>query len=215
MPMRLVLPRLYVIMDASLVPCPEPAFAEMLADAGAGFVQYRNKPATSRDLYGASLRHAEFFRSRGVRFLVNDRPDIAALVGADGVHVGQEDLGVEQARAVVGPGRWVGVSTHNADQFRRAMATTADYIAVGPVFPTSSKQNPDPVVGLEFVRHARALTKKPVVAIGGITLDRAAAVIEAGADSVAVLSDICAAPDPAAQVARYLERLAGAQTTSA
>ena len=214
MPMRPVFPRLYVIMDVSLVQSSEPAFAEMLAESGVELVQYRNKSATSRDLYDSTLRLAEFFRSRRVRLLVNDRPDIAALASAGGVHVGQEDLGVEQARAVVGPGRWVGVSTHNADQFRRAMATTADYIAVGPVFPTSSKQNPDPVVGLEFVRHARALTAKPVVAIGGITLDRASAVIEAGADSVAVLSDVCTSPDPAAQVARFLERLAGARTTS-
>jgi len=214
MPKRPALPRLYVIMDASLIKPSEMEFALTLADAGVGLVQYRNKSAASRDFYDCSLRLAEFFRSRGVRFLVNDRPDIAVLAGADGVHVGQEDLGVEQSRAIVGPGRCVGVSTHNADQFRRAMASTADYMAVGPVFPTSSKPNPDPVVGLDFVRRMRGLTEKPIVAIGGITLDRAAAVIEAGADSVAVLSDICAAPDPAAQAARYLERLAGAPATS-
>jgi thiamine-phosphate pyrophosphorylase len=202
-------------MDASLLNISETAFAQMLAESGVGLVQYRSKAASSRDSFEASLQLAEFFRSRGVRFLVNDRADIAALAGADGVHVGQEDLGVEQARAIVGEKRWVGVSTHNREQFRRAAATSADYIAVGPVFPTSTKQNPDPVVGLEFVREMRPLTGKPIVAIGGITLERAASVIEAGADSIAVASDICSAGDPAAQVRRYLERLGAAHTTPA
>lgn len=213
--MRPLLPRLYVIMDASFVGPAERAFAEMLADSGVGLVQYRGKSVRARELLHSSLRLAEFFRARGVRFLVNDRPDVASLARADGVHVGQEDLSVEEARAVVGPGRWVGVSTHTLDQFRCAAATSADYIAVGPAFPTSTKQNPDPVVGLDFIRQVRALSEKPIVAIGGITLDRAAAVIEAGADSVAVLGDICAAPNPAAQVARYLERLAAAPASSA
>jgi thiamine-phosphate pyrophosphorylase len=213
--MRLVLPRLYVIMDAAFVGPSEMAFAQMLTDSGVGLVQYRNKSASTRGLLDSSMRLAEFFRSRGVRFLVNDRPDVAVLACADGVHVGQEDLSAEKARAVVGPNQWVGVSTHNVDQFRCAAATSADYIAVGPVFPTSTKQNPDPVVGLEFIRQVRAFTEKPIVAIGGITLDRAAAVIEAGADSAAVLSDICASPHPAAQVARYLERLGAAQCSSA
>lgn len=213
--MQLVFPKLYVIMDASLLNISETAFAQMLAESGVGLVQYRSKAASSRDSFEASLQLAEFFRPRGVRFLVNDRADIAALAGADGVHVGQEDLGVEQARAIVGEKRWVGVSTHNREQFRRAAATSADYIAMGPIFPTSTKQNPGPVVGLAFVREMRSLTGKPIVAIGGITLERAASVIEAGADCVAVASDVCRADDPAAQVRRYLERLGAAHTTSA
>jgi thiamine-phosphate pyrophosphorylase len=202
-------------MDASLLTISETAFAQMLAESGVGVIQYRSKAASSREYFEVSLALAQRFCSRGVRLIVNDRADVAALAGADGVHVGQEDLGVEEARAMVGKERWVGVSTHNVEQFRRAAETSADYIAVGPIFPTSTKQNPDPVVGVEFVREVRALTTKPIVAIGGITLERAASVIEAGADCVAVASDICRAPEPAAQVRRYLERLGAAQTASA
>ncbi len=213
--MRLVFPKLYVIMDASLLRISETAFAQMLAESGVGLVQYRSKTASSRELFRSCLQLAETFRARGVRLLVNDRADIAVLAGAHGVHVGQEDLDVEQAREIVGKDRWVGLSTHNLEQVRRAAATSADYVAVGPVFPTSTKQNPDPVVGLEFVRTVRPLTDKPIVAIGGITLERAASVIQAGADCVAVASDICAAAEPAAQVRRYLERFGAVQTTSA
>jgi len=123
------------------------------------------------------------------------------------VHVGQDDLSVEQARAIVGPDRWVGVSTHNRQQFEQAVATSADYVAIGPIFPTTSKANPDPVVGTELLRKLRPLTRKPIVAIGGIRLERAAEVIEAGADSVAVISDILAASDPARQARQFIDRL--------
>ena len=119
------------------------------------------------------------------------------LSGADGVHVGQDDLSAEQARAIVGEEKLVGVSTHNLEQFREAAATSADYIAVGPIFATKSKANPDPVVGTELIRQVRSLTEKPIVAIGGITLETAASVIEAGADCVAVISDILRAADRA------------------
>ena len=136
---------------------------------------------------------------------MNDRADVAALAGADGVHVGQDDLGVEQARAVVGSAKWVGVSTHNAEQFQLAAKTSADYLAVGPIFATGSKENPDPVVGVEFVRQARAMTDKPIVAIGGITLERAAEVPKAGADSVAVISDILRAENPGRRARQYID----------
>jgi len=138
---------------------------------------------------------------------VNDRPDVAYLAEADGVHVGQDDLDPEQARSVIGAGRWVGVSTHNLEQFRKAAASSADYIAVGPIFQTSSKANPDPVVGMELLQRVRTLTEKPIVAIGGITLERAADVLAAGADSVAVVSDILKAKDPAGKAREYIQRL--------
>ena len=109
--------------------------------------------------------------------------------------------------SVIGPGKLVGVSTHNREQFQRATATSVDYIAVGPIFSTSTKANPDPVVGTEFVRQIRPLTDKPIVAIGGITLERAAEVIRAGADSVAVVSDVLRAPDPGARARQYLDLL--------
>jgi thiamine-phosphate pyrophosphorylase len=110
---------------------------------------------------------------------------------------------------------WVGTSTHNLDQFRRAAATSADYIAVGPIFPTTSKANPDPVVGLELIRQVRQLTEKPIVAIGGITLERAASVIAAGADSVAVIRDIVCAEKPGEQARRFLDTLDAAKHAAA
>jgi len=119
-------------------------------------------------------------------------------------------LGVEAARSVIGAGKLVGVSTHSMEQFERAAATSADYIAVGPVFATSTKANPDPVVGLDFLRQVRPLTDKPIVAIGGITLDRTAEAIGAGADSVAVISDILLAPDPGRRARQFIQRLEAA-----
>ena len=138
---------------------------------------------------------------------MNDRADVAALAGASGVHVGQDDLGVEQSRVVMGDGKWVGVSTHNAGHFRGALGTSADYIAVGPIFATDSKENPDPVVGVGFVRETRAMTDRPMVAIGGITLERAAEVIEAGADSVAIISDILRAENMGKRARQYVDLL--------
>src|SRR2546426_2030755 len=163
----------------------------------------RNKRAPARELVTGARRLAEFFRPRGISFLVNDRPDVALLAGATGVHVGQEDLEVEEARRVLGPEKWLGVSTHNREQVIRADRSPAGYIAVGPVFPTSTKENPDPVVGLALIREARSLTSKPIVAIGGITLERAAEGVAAGADSGVVGSGIWRAPDPRRRIAQY------------
>jgi len=134
-----------------------------------------------------------------VRLIMNDRADLCLAAEFDGVHVGQEDLSPESVRRIVGPERWLGVSTHNPEQIREADLTSADYLAIGPVFPTSSKERPDPVLGLEGVRRARALTRKPLVAIGGITRANAASVIEAGADSVAVISDLLREPRKSAE----------------
>jgi thiamine-phosphate pyrophosphorylase len=213
--MRLVPPRLYVILDATLLDNSLHDCARKLAAAGVRWLQYRDKSASARDLLETSQKLISSLSSRGSSLIVNDRPDVAALAGAAGVHVGQEDLDAEQARAVVGKEMWVGVSTHTLEQFRRAASTSADYIAVGPVFDTTSKANPDPVVGLELIRQARQLTDKPIVAIGGITLDRAASVIAAGADSVAVIRDVLCAVKPAEQARRYLETLDAANHAAA
>jgi thiamine-phosphate pyrophosphorylase len=213
--MRLVLPRLYVILDAALITFPERDCALSLAEAGVRLLQYRNKAAPARQYLESSRELAETLRPHGAPFFVNDRPDVAFLAGATGVHVGQEDLDVEQARRVIGPGKLVGVSTHNLEQFERAAASSADYIAVGPVFSTSSKASPDPVVGLDFIRRVRRLTDKPLVAIGGVTLERAASVIEAGADSVAVISGILSASDPAQRARQYIETLEAARHAAA
>jgi thiamine-phosphate pyrophosphorylase len=213
--MRLVLPRLYVILDAALITSPERDCAASLAEAGVRLLQYRNKTAPARQYLESSRELAELLCPRGVSFFVNDRADVAFLAGASGVHVGQEDLDVEQTRRVVGPERLVGVSTHNLEQFERAAASTTDYIAVGPIFSTSSKANPDPVVGLDFLRKVRRLTGKPIVAIGGITLERAARVIEAGADSVAVISGILSVAEPALRARDYIKTLEAAKHAAA
>src|ERR1700692_2456276 len=186
--MRLVLPRLYVILDAALLKIPVKECAKSLVDAGVRLIQYRNKHAAGRELLETSRELAEYLNALGVQFIVNDRADVAALAGARGVHVGQDDLGVEQARQVMGEGKCVGVWTHDAGQFRGALQTRADDIGVGPIFATGSKENPDPVVGVGFVRETRGMTDRPIVAIGGITLERAAEVIEAGAGLVGIIS---------------------------
>ena len=196
----IVLPRLYPILDAGFFPDVNGmlAAAQELAGAGCRFIQYRNKSGDAREM----LEHARGLKKRfgdPVRLIMNDRADFARMADFDGVHVGQEDLSPESVRKIIGPDRILGVSTHNPEQLTEADRTTADYLAIGPVFATSSKRKPDPVVGLEGVRRARRLIRKPLVAIGGITRANAASVIEAGADSVAVISDLLRDPRKSAE----------------
>jgi thiamine-phosphate pyrophosphorylase len=202
--MNLAFPRLYAIIDRSLFSGAALAIAEKLAEGGAGIIQYRDKTISPRYLLELSRELASFLAARGVPFVVNDRPDVAALACASGVHVGQTDVDVEDARRVVGEGRWVGISTHSIEQVREAVATSADYVAVGPIFLTKTKEGAEPVVGLELVRAARQLTKKPVVAIGGITVETASAVYRAGADCVAVARDLVCAEGPRARARDYV-----------
>jgi thiamine-phosphate pyrophosphorylase len=213
--MNLVFPRLYAIIDATLLTMPELVLAEALAGSGVELIQYRNKTATSRQLFDVSRQLSKTLCPCGVRFIVNDRPDVALLAGAGGVHVGQEDLGVEEARSIGGTAGlkdwWVGVSTHTLEQVSAADRTSSDYIAFGPIFPTTTKQNPDAVVGPELLRRARQLTSKPLVAIGGITLQRAAEVYRAGADSLAVVRDLICASDPGARATEFLEVAASSE----
>jgi thiamine-phosphate pyrophosphorylase len=199
----MLFPSLYAIVDPSLTPEPL-TFARTLADAGATLIQLRDKRSSARKIFAHSRELAALLLPLGVCFIVNDRADIAVMSGASGVHVGQDDLPVEEARKICKAPFWVGVSTHNINQFREASLTSADYIAVGPIFPTVTKENPDPVVGLELLREARKLTRKPLVAIGGITLESAPDVYAAGADSVAVIRDLASAGDPAKQVRKFL-----------
>jgi thiamine-phosphate pyrophosphorylase len=139
-----------------------------------------------------------------IRLIMNDRADLCLAAEFDGVHLGQDDLSPESVRKIIGPNRWLGVSTHKPEQVGEADQTSADYIAIGPVFATSSKVNPDPVVGLEGVRRARELTGKPLVAIGGIMRANALSVIDAGADSVAVISDLLRDPGKSAEEFRRI-----------
>jgi len=199
------IPPIYPILSADVFPGDPCDWARRLVEAGVKFIQYRDKQASALDLFRAASRLATLSRSLDFRFVVNDRADLAALAGAHGVHVGQEDLPVEAARSIVGLGCMVGVSTHDLDQLRAAAVTSADYIAVGPIFATTTKANPDPVVGLDFLRQARTLTDKPLVAIGGITAERAADVYAAGADSLAVAADLANAPSLPARIIQYLD----------
>jgi thiamine-phosphate pyrophosphorylase len=204
LPSSTPIPRLYAILDAALVSGVEEKTAATLAEAGVQLIEYRNKKATSRTFFDISNAICARLSRYAVRFIVNDRPDIAFLVGAGGVHVGQDDLPVAEARLVCGPERWVGLSTHNLEQVRAAEETTADYVAFGPVFATPTKERADPVVGIETLRQARRLTTKPLVAIGGITLDRAKEVYAAGADSLAVIRDLAVGSNPGARALEYL-----------
>ena len=194
------LPRLYAILAASCFSDSQVLFstAEELLAGGVTLTQYRNKSGNAREM----LEQARELRRRlgdTAKLIMNDRADLCLAAGFDGVHVGQEDLSAEGVRKVIGERLWLGVSTHNPEQLKEADKTSADYIAIGPVFSTSSKANPDPVVGLEGVRRARALTRKPLVAIGGINRANCRSVIEAGADSVAVISDLMREPRKSAE----------------
>jgi thiamine-phosphate pyrophosphorylase len=202
------LSRLYAIIDSVQTRNLEPLdVADALLSAGVRLIQYRGKTDSSRFLFDVCSAMAERVHRAGGIFIVNDRADLARITGADGVHVGQDDLPVEEARRVLLAGQCVGVSTHTRAQFEEAGATSADYIAFGPIFPTGSKERPDPVVGLERLREMHELARKPLVAIGGITLDNAASVIESGADSVAVIHDLLAAEDIEAQARKFLDAL--------
>ena len=213
MPVTDHFPSLYPILDASYLTSVDDRagflrrIVQGLEEAGVGILQYRNKAGGKAEILADARVMREAFlpmsqnRDMGhphLLLILNDWPELAVEAGFDGVHVGQTDMSPSEARAIVGPGKIVGVSTHNEAQLRAADQQPVDYIAVGPVYATATKENPDPVVGLEGVRRARSLTSKPLVAIGGITAENAGAVLEAGVDSVAVISAIFApGGDPA------------------
>jgi thiamine-phosphate pyrophosphorylase len=194
------IPRLYAILDASHFPGRDSLLiaAEELAAGGVTLLQYRNKVGTAHQI----LEHARELKrrlGRSLRLIMNDRADLCVAAEFGGLHVGQEDLSPQSARRVIGPDLWLGVSTHNPEQLRQADQTTANYLAIGPVFATTSKERSDPVVGLEGVRRARETTRKPLVAIGGITRANVWSVIESGADAVAVISDLVREPRKSAE----------------
>jgi len=186
------LPRFYPILDTGALArhnYPPLLAAEAMLEAGARILQLRHKGYFSRQLFEQAEYVGRLCRHFGARWIVNDRADLAVLLDA-GLHVGQDDLPPAAARRLMGPDRAVGFSTHNPAQMELAAGEPVDYLALGPIFATASKENPDPVVGLEQLRQWRTLTPRPVVAIGGIRRDNAAAVLEAGADSVAVIGDL-------------------------
>jgi thiamine-phosphate pyrophosphorylase len=168
---------------------PLVAAAAGILEAGAGILQLRHKGFFSRELFQQAREIAALCREGDVAFVINDRPDLARLLGA-GLHVGQDDLSPTDARLILEQDSFVGFSTHNEAQIRAAASEPADYLALGPIFGTSSKSNPDPTVGLEGLRRLRPLTTRPLVAIGGLTRENARSVLDAGADSVAVIGDL-------------------------
>ena len=210
-----MLPPLYPILDIDL--CRERrleplAVLTAFLAGGARFLQLRDKRLSTADRLATADAVVARAHAAGARVIVNDRPDIARLSGADGVHVGQDDLSVEDARRIVGDDAIVGLSTHDAAQIDAAVRTTATYLAVGPIYGTTTKETGYPARGLDLVRHA-AMRGRPVVAIGGITLGRAPEVLAAGASSVAIISDLLTA-DPEARVREFLRILGGADGRS-
>jgi thiamine-phosphate pyrophosphorylase len=205
------LPPVYAVLDADVAVAHGRApldLARAYFDGGIRFLQVRGKALSSAALLDLASAVVALARPYESRVVVNDRADIAVVAGASGVHVGQDDLSPDDARAVVGSDRLVGVSTHTPAQIERAAASPADYIAVGPVFGTRTKDTGYAPVGLDLVRLAAA-SGKPVVAIGGITLARAPEVIAAGAASLAVISDLLAHGDPREGAAAFVARLSG------
>jgi thiamine-phosphate pyrophosphorylase len=187
---------LYAILDTSIRPelsCL--AILESILRAGVKVIQYRHKEKFGRAQWEECTALVRRVHEYGGRFFVNDRADVAKLCGADGVHLGQEDLPPEKARLFLGDAFEIGYSTHKLEQAENARNLPVDYIAIGPVFPTTTKENPDPVVGLKLIKEVRSLTAKPLVAIGGITLENAPAVLNSGANAVAVIRDLLSAPD--------------------
>lgn len=201
----ILLPRFYPILDSSCFRETEAllAAAEQLAAAGVQILQYRNKSGDSARMLveARELRQRVLFSELGeaVKLIMNDRADLCLAADFEGVHIGQDDITPQSAREIIGQDRLLGLSTHNPAQIIETDKAPADYIAIGPVFATSSKSKPDPVVGIEGVREARKLTSKPLVAIGGITRKNCQAVIDAGADAVAVISDLLPEPRKSAE----------------
>lgn len=201
-------PFVYPILDADLLAGRSCGAAVAdLARGGARIVQLRAKGASDRVLYALAREARAAARAAGVPFVVNDRPDVALMVEADGVHLGQDDLPPVEARRLLGPEAVIGWSTHSLEQLERAAAEPVDYVAFGPVFPTATKRDADPVVGLDLLRAARALTARPLVAIGGLDLSRAGLAVAAGADGVAIVSALAGATDLEQAVHAFVARL--------
>ena len=199
---------LYLILDPAAV--GDRVLVEAMRQAAAGgarLFQYRDKHSASRTLYRRAAELRRVAADAGAVFLVNDRCDLAMAVDADGVHLGQDDLPLGDARALLGAKKVIGLSTHTPQQIREAAALGADYVAYGPLFHTTSKRDHEPVVGLEGLHHARALTNLPLYGIGGITVENVQQVIATGANGVAVISAVWSAPDLPGAVKALLARL--------
>lgn len=194
------LPPVYPITDTRLSGLSHAGQVEQLIAGGATLIQLREKHASAREFYRDAEKALEIARARNVKLIINDRVDIAFALGADGVHLGQDDLPPEEARKILGPDAIIGYSTHTLDQALKAALLSIDYIAFGPVYDTTTKENPDKTVGLDGLRWVReAVSGFPLVGIGGINSANLRPVFEAGADSAAIISDLYASPLSIAQ----------------
>jgi thiamine-phosphate pyrophosphorylase len=212
-PRLLVMPRLYAILDAGVLARQMLEIgptAEQLRYSGVTLLQYRDKTGTREQILRNAKVIGDIFSGVDCTLVLNDDPALAALSGWNAVHVGQGDASVGEARKALLADGLVGCSTHSEDQVVAADAVGADYLAIGPVFATGTKENAEPVVGLEGLRRARALTRRPLIAIGGITPQNASSVIEAGADSVAVIGSLFVEPETVGEAAgKFLKILGG------
>lgn len=202
--MRFSLPKIYAITDCALTGLTHLEQVRALARGGATFIQLREKHAAPGEFYEAAYEVMNYARGSELKIIINDRVDIALAARADGVHLGQDDLPPAKARAILGAEAIIGYSTHNVEQAAEAARLPLDYIAAGPIFATQSKQNPDPVVGLEGLQIVReAIGDFPLVAIGGINYDRARAVFSHGADSIALIEALL---NPVAHISDNIRR---------
>jgi thiamine-phosphate pyrophosphorylase len=189
------LPKVYPITDTHLSGLSHAEQVARLIEGGASLIQLRDKDAAPQEFYREAAAALQIARDRNARLIINDRVDIALALKADGVHLGQTDLPVEAARSLLGKDAIIGFSTHNLQQAKSATAMPIDYIAFGPIFQTSSKENPDPVAGLSALREVQAIIGSlPLVAIGGITAANAVAVLRAGADTLAIIAELLSDP---------------------
>lgn len=185
------LPKIYPITDVQLSKLSHAEQVEKLIEGGAGIIQLREKNASPKDFYESAKKALDLARHHNVKIIINDRVDIALALGAGGVHLGQDDLPPEYARKILGVKAIIGFSTHNIEQAISAVKLSINYLAIGPVFTTKTKENPDEIVGVEGVEKVReAIGNFPLVAIGGITSKNFRDVLSAGADSVAIISDL-------------------------
>lgn len=194
--MPFALPKIYPITDVSVSRLSHAEQCRRLIAGGAGVIQLREKNAAPREFYEAARASLSLAEEKNIKIIINDRADIAFALKSGGVHLGQDDLPPPEARKLLGKNAIIGFSTHSVEQAIEALKLPVDYIAVGPVFATKTKQNPEKTVGLAGVERVRkAIGNFPLVAIGGITLENAARVFSAGADSLAVIGDLLCEPD--------------------
>ena len=210
---RFALPSIYPITDTRTSGLSHVEQVRQLTEGGATLIQVREKEAASGEFFEAAREAVRYAHERGVKIIINDRVDIAIAAGADGVHLGQDDLPPDEARKLLGPDAIIGFSTHSAEQARTALDLPVDYIAIGPIFATSTKPDPDPVVGLAGLREVRLVTSGfPLVAIGGIDAENGAKTLANGADSLAVISSVLSEPGKITERIRAMLGLAGETT---